>query len=43
MEKLDRVKSSLANQGNKNSSIKKGLGNYFSLREKEEDVQRETS
>ena len=38
MQKMNRVKSSLANQGNKNRSIKKGLGEYLSLHEKEEGV-----
>ena len=38
MQKMNRVKSSLANQGNKDSSIKKGKEKYFSLQEKE-DIQ----
>ena len=38
MQKVNKLKSSLANQGNKNRSIKKGLGEYFSLHEKEEGV-----
>ena len=37
---MKRVKSSLDNQGNKNKSIKKGWGEYLSLREKEQDVQK---
>ena len=40
MEKIERVKSSLDNQENKSRSIKKGLGDYLSLQEKEEDVQK---
>ena len=34
------MKSSLANQGNKNRSIDKDLRNYFSHQEKEKDVQK---
>ena len=39
MEKMNRVKGSLADQRNKNRIIKEGLGEYFSLREKEQDDQ----
>ena len=36
---MNRVKSSIANQGNKNRSIQKSQGEYFSLQDKEKDVQ----